>query len=121
MRRKIRDWKNETLKKCDYKCDITKENNRDLEIHHLVPFRRILDEAILNLNLVSYETVGDYSEPIFIELEKEVLRLHLYYGTGVCLKKDEHSLFHKLYGNKNNTPEQYYEFKNIRLKTLEVT
>lgn len=37
------------------------------------------------------------------------LRLDINNGITIC--KEIHKLFHKIYGNKNNTPEQFYEFK----------
>ena len=34
------------------------------------------------------------------------------YPLGVCVSKDYHKMFHSIYGNRVNTPEQWDEFLN---------
>lgn len=46
-------------------------------------------------------------EDLVKRFQKEIDR----YPLGVCLRPDVHRLFHKIYGKKNNTPEQFYEFR----------
>ena len=36
--------------------------------------------------------------------------LHFKYGLGIPLSRKLHKLFHKIYGVKNNTEEQFKEF-----------
>ncbi|OBG93881.1 hypothetical protein A9X05_09070 [Mycobacterium sp. E3298] len=54
--------------------------------------------------------VGDYSKDELYRLENLFVRKHTL-DTGVPLLKEIHDLFHKTYGRFNNTPEQFYEFK----------
>lgn len=103
-------WKKESMMICNYKCVITGERFDD--IHHLYPLHKIIEESLHNLNLPLLKTKGEYSPEEINSIEKEVERLHNIYPLGICLKKNIHQLFHKIYGNKNTTPENFYEFKN---------
>lgn len=109
LRSETRQWQLESMKHCDYKCVVT--NGEFDHIHHLYPFRKIIDEVFENLNLDQRRKVADYTEEDFNRIKDEMHRLHKEYGFGVCLRKDIHKLFHDLYGYTNNTPEQFEEFK----------
>ena len=116
LRSKISEWKKDSMKKYNYKCDITGE--RFDVIHHLYGFDSIIKEMFENLNIPIKERICDYSEKDVELMEKEIDVLHKKYGEGVCLTNKEHEMFHKLYGYGNNTPEQYYLYKRTRLKQL---
>lgn len=114
LRNRIHDWKKQSMVACNYKCDIT--GKRFDDIHHLYGFDQILEEVLFNTNIKLKEIISEYSDIELKTLENECIRLHEKYGLGVCLCREEHESFHKQYGYGNNTPEQYYEFKNNRLK-----
>lgn len=116
LRGEIRSWKKETIIKNNYKCDIT--GNRFDVVHHLYSFNKILIETLSNTNIDLRDKVEDYTDEELSIITKECLSLHNKYGVGVCLCKEEHDLFHSIYGYGGNTPEQYYEFKEKRLKQL---
>lgn len=116
LRSETRQWQLKSMKHCNYKCVIT-DGEFD-HIHHLYPFRKIIDEVFENLNLNQRPTVADYTEEEFNNIKYEMCVLHKKYGYGVCLRKDIHKLFHDLYGYIGNTPEQFEEFK-IRYKSGE--
>lgn len=109
LREKLSQWKLDSMKNCDFCCVITGE--KIFEIHHLQGFDLILIEALNNLKLTLKDKIKDYDSESLTLLESEVINLHYKYPLGVCLKKDIHTLFHKLYGYGKNTPEQFYEFK----------
>lgn len=113
LRGKMYDWKKETMIACNYKCDIT--GSRFDDIHHLYGFDQILEEVLANTNIELKETISEYSNEELKTLEEECIKLHEKYGLGVCLCREMHEEFHKIYGYGNNTPEQYYEFKNNKL------
>lgn len=102
-------WKKKCLKEHPY-CDISGAT-RDLEVHHLVNFSVIVQEAIINLGFEKRSPlIQDYSKEELNSLHKEVSRLHEQKAKGVVLTKALHKEFHHVYGN-NNTEEQYLEFK----------
>jgi len=114
LRTKISVWKQDSLKKYNYKCDITGINSTI--IHHLYGFSDILQETIAQLVLPIHSEMNCYTELEIHRINKECLKLHYKYGLGVCLSEDIHKEFHLIYKYGNNTPEQYYEFKKQKMK-----
>lgn len=110
LREQINEWKHDSFKKYNYKCDITNTEN-DLIIHHLYNFSDIVDETIKECGLSVKTQVKDYTEEELSMLSKKCLELHYKYGLGVCLTSEIHKRFHSLYGINNNTIDQYNEFK----------
>jgi len=109
LQKQIVDWKKSSTKNCNYKCVIS--GNRFDVVHHLHSFNAIIKEAINNLGFETYETIGEYNEEDLFDLADEVVVLHEFYGNGVCLRKDIHLEFHRIYLCGNNTPEQFEDFK----------
>ena len=116
LRDKIIQWKKDSMKECNYKCVIT--GIRFDDIHHLYGFDLILNELLQELNLELKEIISNYNDEELILLENKCIELHNKYPLGVCLEKNIHKLFHKVYGGGSNTPEQFEEFKT-RLKSGE--
>lgn len=114
LRSEIRTWQAESYAVHRYCCDISK-SKRDLVIHHLRrSFHDIRDEALIDLgfelkrsNFKTHFTAQDYDK-----LRCKFIKLHYEYGLGIPLSRELHALFHRMYGNRNNTPEQYFEFKS---------
>ena len=116
LRTQIQDWKDKSIKSCNYKCVIT--GGEFHNIHHLYSFRKIVDECFDYLNIDIRNTTGEYSVEEFNEITQKLNQLHDNYGLGICLNKYIHKLFHDLYGYRDNTKEQFKDFK-IRLKNGE--
>lgn len=111
LREYISPWIKDSLKNGNYKCDIS-GNNGYLVVHHLYKnFKNIVEETfeITKLELKSH--IKDYTQEELDLLSKTCLDLHYKYGLGVCILNNYHLDFHSFYGAFNNTPEQYYEFK----------
>lgn len=117
FRGKTYTWKKEFLE--HHKgCDILGENDDfELDIHHLINFASILNQAAENIEIPLLYEPGELKTYGYSleRLTQEFLRLHSEVPA-VLLEKRLHQTFHKLYGYKNNTPEQYYEFKEKYLK-----
>lgn len=104
-------WKKDFLLNHN-QCDISGESTGEMDIHHLINFQTILNQASLNTEIpliYKPDEFINYGYDINV-LVKEFLKLHSQ-ASAVLLKKEIHQSFHKQYGYKNNTPEQYYEFK----------
>lgn len=112
----ILPWKKDSIKANNYKCIIT--GNKFDAIHHLYSFDKILQETMEILNLPVHSEINKYTDNELRQIENLCLELHCKYGLGVCLCREEHKLFHSIYGYGNNTPEQFEEFKQIRLKQI---
>lgn len=109
LRYNTNKWRADTLKE-QKKCDITGKEN-DLIVHHLSKnYLDIVDEALKNLNLPKKDALNNYTVEEQAALKKEIKKLHENVS-GVVLTKDIHQLFHSIYGNLNNTPGQYFDFK----------
>lgn len=109
LRESISEWKKSSMQNCKYKCVIT--GLEFDEIHHLVPFRDIVDEVFINLNIDIKNTIGDYTLEDRKLIYEELIRLHNKYPLGVCLSKEIHKLFHDTYGYTNTNIEMFEEFK----------
>lgn len=107
----MQDWKNRSLKKCNYRCDISGINSKDLKIHHLHSFDSIIEEVFSIVKMEFKRNIGDYSNKEMSDITQQFEITHEKYGLGVCLGRDIHLKFHSKYGFGNNVESQYSEFK----------
>lgn len=108
VRRNNLDWKIDAMKKSNYKCVLTGERFDD--IHHIYGLDKILVEAIENLGYSFLKDISEYTDLEMDDILKSFRKTQSQYPSGVCLTKNIHMLFHKLYGYGNNTPEQWDDF-----------
>lgn len=111
FRAHIYEWKEQSMKKCNYCCILT--GSKDFEIHHLYSFNSICDEVFSKLEELSKlksNNIQDYSKEELDEILTIFKDTHNKYPLGICIRKDIHKLFHKIYGQGGNTPEQWYNF-----------
>lgn len=108
IRRNNTEWKDLSMKNCNYKCVVT--GNRFDDIHHIYGLNLILNEVLLNLNIEIKEDMNQYSEIELKNILYSFRALQAEYPLGVCLCKKIHKLFHFEYGYGNNTQEQWNDF-----------
>lgn len=119
----IQDWKNASMKSCDYQCIFT--GSKDFALHHKYGFNLILKETFEEfdkLNLLKGDNLEDYSKDELDRILQIFSEIHTKYPLGVCVRKDIHDLFHSIYGAGGNTPEQwnifYEDFKIGKYKLI---
>jgi hypothetical protein len=108
LEKRIIFWKKDSMEACNYKCVVTGESFD--HIHHLYSFNLILKETLEYLKFDRQISIKDYSEEDMEKIAEVFIEIHKKYPLGVCLKKEIHDLFHKMYGQGDNTPEQWFEF-----------
>lgn len=108
IRMNITEWKKESMKESNYKCVLTGKSFDD--IHHLYGFNLILQEALIKTQLDDRESIDDYSSDELKSLLYTFCQIQDSHPLGVCLCRDVHKLFHRIYGYGNNIEEQWYEF-----------
>lgn len=108
LRENIIEWKEESMKFCNYKCILTGDWFDN--IHHLTPFKDIVYEALNKLNIEVQQDISSYTEDIRKQIINEVKNLHIKYGVGLCLCKEIHKKFHDTYNYTNFSKEDFKEF-----------
>ena len=112
----VQQWFDDSKKQVNYTCELTGKVGVKLHTHHLKAFSTIVLEAHELHNIQIHETIGDYTEEELHKLEEYIVSWHKDSSNAVVLSEEVHMLFHKAkdkggYGQGNNTPEQYEEFK----------
>lgn len=114
LRSDTKEWFMKSAEFSNYNCIITGKNFDN--VHHLYPFKNIVEEVFNNLNIDRRENVSEYSDDELIAIRNELLRLHDFYGYGCPINKKVHKLFHDLYGYKETNYFDFLEF----IKRIEI-
>lgn len=102
------DWKNESMKKSNYKCVLS--NKRFDDIHHIHSFNLIVSETINMLDIDLNKSMDDFNKDELRDILDTFRIIQSKYPLGVCLSKEIHTLFHNIYGYGNTTEENWNEF-----------
>ncbi len=108
VKRNNLEWKDLSMKNSNYKCVLT--GKRFDDIHHIHSLNFILNETLCNLNINIKKDIKEYNEIELKNILSEFKKVQNNYPLGVCLSKNIHVLFHKLYGFGKNNAEQWNEF-----------
>lgn len=103
------DWKIQSMKQCEYKCVLT--GSKNFEIHHLYGLSNIISDLLNDYSQYQDISFDQLSDETLNFLTEKFLEYQNKYPLGECIRKDLHVLFHSLYGQYYNTPEQWYRFK----------
>lgn len=107
----IQQWKTDSIKSCNYKCVLTE--SKDFAVHHLHGFNTILKEVYQELDdkqLLKSTNIEDYTKEELDIILNIFNTIHSKYPLGVCVRKDIHDLFHRIYGSGGNTETQWEKF-----------
>lgn len=105
FRGQLQEWKNKSMAQCDYKCVLT--GSKNFQIHHLYSFSEIMNGFISKFGLDINKKIDEYSSEELYILGKNFVEEHNKYPLGVCIRTDLHSMFHSLYGQTKNSPNQW--------------
>lgn len=108
LRFELTDWKTSIMNYCGYKCIIT--GGKFDHIHHITPFKEILDEVFRITNLPVKDHSIDYSYNEYELLSSTLISLHDEIGYGACMNDNVHMLFHKNYGYHKFTKYNFLDF-----------
>lgn len=108
LRINSKDWREDSIKQCNYKCIITGREFDD--VHHIYSMNLMIKETLTNTGILEKKMFDDYTPNELEQILKEFKYVQSKHPMGVCVTKDIHKLFHSLYTYGNNTPEQWYSF-----------
>lgn len=103
-------WFDDCKKQANYVCQLTGKKGQ-LHTHHLKAFSIIVLDGHKLHNIKIKKNIAQYTNEELKLLEEYVASWHKDNSNAVVLSDDVHRLFHSLYGQGNNTPEQFEEFK----------
>lgn len=109
IRGKIQYWKIASMKKCNYQCVLT--GSKKFHIHHLYSFNQIISDVFNKYNFPIYDTFEEYSDEELDTILDKFIEEQDSHPLGVCIDENIHKLFHSVYGQYCNTPEQWYQFE----------
>lgn len=110
IRGNIQEWKNESSKKCNFKCILT--DSKDYQIHHLYGVSNILEDIKNKYGIEYKDNIDDYTSEELSFILGKFIKEQAEYPLGECIRTDLHKLFHSLYGQYYNTVEQWERFKD---------
>ncbi len=109
LRGQNQKWKNDSMENCHYKCVLT--GDKDFQIHHLYGVSNIINDILTEYDDYKDKDFSDYSEDDLSFILDKFIFLQSEYPLGECVSKRIHTLFHSMYGQYYNTPDQWYKFK----------
>lgn len=108
LRGQNQKWKKDSMKSCQYQCVLT--GSKNFEIHHLYGVSNIIYDIFNEYPQYQEIDFDEYSQEDLDFLLEKFIDKQSQYPLGVCIDKKLHILFHSLYGQYYNTPEQWYRF-----------
>jgi hypothetical protein len=113
FRRYIKPWHIDSLNASKGLCVIS--NKPTTIVHHKYSLKRIIFETLQYFEVIDMIKDIDWESEIVKEMAKKCLELHYKHGMGACLTKELHYEYHSIYGNGNCTPEQFEEFRALKI------
>lgn len=107
FRGRIHKWKKCSMENCNYQCVLT--GSKTFAIHHIISFNIIVRNFISEYDIVLKDNFCDYTMDELDKLSQLFIKYHDTYPLGVCIDKDLHKTFHKMYGDINDE-EQWNTF-----------
>lgn len=117
LRSELHQWRFNTMKKHNFTCQLSGARDVKLNVHHITPFKEIVDNCLQQLGLEEMPYASDYDEETYNQIRDWILDYHEHNDVGITLSAEVHKEFHSIYGNRNNTVEQFNEF-SMRYKTF---
>jgi hypothetical protein len=108
LRNTLSEWLKDSYATTNGKCYISGEKAE--VVHHIYPFKDILNETLETLKINHRGEVSNYSESELKLISDKFLEIHNGYGLGIPLKRSIHRLFHQIFSHKNFKPNDWYEF-----------
>lgn len=108
LRSDTKEWLLNSAQFVGYNCVISGKNFDN--VHHLYPFKDIVQDVFRNLNLEKRKNMSTYSPQEEYLIRNELKNIHEYYGYGAALNVKVHKLFHDNYGYTNTNYNDFLDF-----------